>query len=124
MTKLLAVYGTLKKGYHNYNIYLEEIPSLFEGYVPLLFQLYSNGRYPMLVKSDYVNNIYIEVYEVSDDKFTEIINLEEPFGYHYEKIEITRINEFVEVFVYSRGIPPEEFVLIESGNWESTIPWE
>ncbi|MCE7736247.1 MAG: hypothetical protein GPJ54_15305 [Candidatus Heimdallarchaeota archaeon] len=123
MTKLLAVYGTLKKGYHNHEVHLKDLITRFEGFVTLPFQLYSNGRYPMLVKSQYLSDIFIEVYEVSDDKFVEIIKLEEPFGYHYEKIEIMKINEFVEVFVYSSGIPPEEFTLIESGNWVGTIPW-
>ncbi len=124
LTRLLAVYGTLKQGYHNHNVYLEGSQRIFEGFVTIPFQLYSNGRYPMLIKSKLRSNIYIEVYEVSDKKFIEIIKLEEPFGYNYEKIEISEFNEFVEIFVYASDLPPAEFDLIESGNWVGTIPWK
>lgn len=124
MTKLLAVYGTLKKGYRNNEVYLTNLNPKFEGFVKLPFELYTNGRYPMIVKSGQLNNVYLEVYEISDDQFTEITKLEEPFGYHYERIEIAEINDFVEVFVFTAGIPPSEFSSVESGNWKGTVPWD
>ncbi len=123
MTKLLAVYGTLKKGYYNHEIHLKGLTTQFEGFLTLPFQLFTNGRYPMIIKSKDMSKIYFEIYEVSENTFSDIIKLEEPFGYHYEKIEITDLNDFAEVFVFTKGKPPSEFILVENGNWENTMPW-
>jgi gamma-glutamylcyclotransferase (GGCT)/AIG2-like uncharacterized protein YtfP len=121
---LLAVYGTLKQGYYNYNEFLTGLNPIYKGFIESKFQLYSNGRYPMIVHSEELNKIYFEVYQVSNDKFKEIIQLEEPFGYHHETFWIPELNQNADTFVFSSGIPPEEFLLVKSGNWESTIPWE
>ena len=122
-TRLLAVYGTLKKGYYNYTVYLKGYKSIFEGFVNIQYKLYTNGRYPMIVKSQDMSNVYLEVYEVDEDKFNQIYKLEEPFGYHSDIIEISEINENVNIFVFSDNFPPDEFVLVSDGNWKSTVPW-
>jgi gamma-glutamylcyclotransferase (GGCT)/AIG2-like uncharacterized protein YtfP len=119
----LAVYGTLKQGYYNYNKYLKEFKPVYTGFIEVKFQLHSNGRYPMIIHSPETNNIYFEIFEISTRKFEEIIELEEPYGYHYETIEIPNLNQRVEVFVYTAGGPPSEFNIVENGIWEPTIPW-
>jgi gamma-glutamylcyclotransferase (GGCT)/AIG2-like uncharacterized protein YtfP len=121
--KLVAVYGTLKKNLHNYNVYLAGYEPVFTGFVDMKYQLFSNGRYPMAVNSNEKHSIYIEIYNVEISKFEQLVALEEPFGYHYESIRVTEIDEDVEIFVYTTGIPPDEFSLVESGNWEPTIEW-
>ncbi len=78
----------------------------------------------MIVKSDELSDIYLEVYEVDDAKFDQIKALEEPFGYNYEKIQIPGIEEFVYIFVFSKNQSPEEFYNIPNGDWKPTIPWD
>lgn len=122
--RLLAVYGTLKKGYYNYNAYLKGFEPIFEGFVKIKYKLYSNGRYPMIIKSKDLSNIFVEVYIVEENLFTQIKALEEPFGYHYTSIQILEINESVNIFVYSKSLPPNEFLFVPDGNWKATIPWD
>ena len=65
------MYGTLKKGYHNHEVHLKGLITRFEGFITLPFELYTNGRYPMIVKSENLSQIYIEIYEVSDNVFVD-----------------------------------------------------
>ena len=122
-SRLLAVYGTLKKNFHNYNVYLKEYEPIFSGFVKLNYKLYSNGRYPMIVKSNLLSEIFVEVYEIDDNKFNQINELEEPFGYIYTSIEIPNVNKNVDIFIFSSGKPPKEFYFVPDGNWEPTIGW-
>lgn len=78
----------------------------------------------MIIKSEDLSDIFLEVYEVDDVKFDQIYALEEPFGYHYDEIEIPGIKEIINVFVFSNNKPPEEFHHVPSGNWKPTIPWD
>lgn len=118
---LLAVYGTLKQGFHNYHVYLDNIKPIKSGSFTIPFTLHSNGRYPMVVQASRYHPIYLEIFEISEELFVQITELEEPFGYHVEHIVINNLD--CKIYVYNETSPPKEFEFILSGNFQATIEW-
>ena len=93
--KKIAVYGTLKKGYPLHS-WLND--SKFLSYDKVHGTLYINGggSIPYLVKRD-KGNIRVEVYEVSEEKFSSLKNMEENAGY---KTELTKLKSGEEAYVF------------------------
>ncbi|MHA2502659.1 MAG: gamma-glutamylcyclotransferase family protein [Candidatus Kariarchaeaceae archaeon] len=118
---LLAVYGTLKQGNHNHDVKLARDP-VFAGIVDMKAKMYTNGRYPMLVKDDGGQSIVLEVYDITDAELRSIDDLEEPFDYHREQISVADL-EGVWVYYYTPGVPPKEFRFVESGNFSKDVEW-
>ena len=118
---LMGVYGTLKQGNQNHQIHLDQ-KSIFSGYVDFHAKMYSNGRYPMLVKTLTLQQIYFEIYEISDDQLVSIDGLELPFGYHRELCEFDQVGQ-AWVYFYSSSIIPNDFILVESGCFEKEREW-
>ncbi|MHA2251728.1 MAG: gamma-glutamylcyclotransferase family protein [Candidatus Kariarchaeaceae archaeon] len=120
--ELLAVYGTLKQGNHNFDVHLAPLIPLKSGYFEMQAKIYTNGRYPMLVRSNMKNQIYLEIYMISDDKLAEIDKLELPFGFHREKL-FTDDLKGIWIYYYTTGVPPKEFELIDNGNFKASKVW-
>lgn len=92
--KLIACYGSLKKGYYNN-------PALgtdaeFKGEHSVRAVMYSNGSYPKLYhpdcpgdpfEEDKQRNHVLEVYEINDNAYRRIENMELGAGYVTEQIE-------------------------------------
>ena len=115
---LVALYGTLKVGHFNYERYLKgEVPTTAL-FLELPFELYANDEYPMLVPT--VNakrhRIWVEIFEVDDDKLRELDALEAPYGYWRESVVVEELGDNVEVYLHSTP-PPTGFVRVESGKW-------
>ncbi|MHA2403633.1 MAG: gamma-glutamylcyclotransferase family protein [Candidatus Kariarchaeaceae archaeon] len=122
MTRLLAVYGTLKQRHHNYEVYLAPRRPVVSGFFKLDVNIYTNGRYPMLVKSNNEQSIFLEIYEISEDLLSKIDKLESPFGYHREILQLGDLKD-VWIYYYTKGTPPDGFTRIESGNFEASVKW-
>ena len=118
---LLAVYGTLKKGHHNHEVHLNR-PPIYANIINLNATMYSNGRYPMLIRSDQNNDIFIEIYELTQEELLKIDELETPFGYSRSLIELPNFDPFW-IYYYDDNKPPQEFHQIISGNFEKEIEW-
>jgi gamma-glutamylcyclotransferase (GGCT)/AIG2-like uncharacterized protein YtfP len=118
---LVAVYGTLKQGNHNHDVQLARDP-VFHGTISLPLRMFSNGRYPMLVHSDDLHDIVLEVYEVNDAELSSLDDLEYPFDYHREQFVIGDY-EGVWVYLYTPGTPPEGFRLVQSGDFHKELEW-
>ena len=61
---LVALYGTLKVGYFNYELHLQGALPVDSRSVELPFEMYKNGEYPMLVPSSERHPIWVELFEV------------------------------------------------------------
>lgn len=92
--KLIACYGSLKKGYYNHG-WLGE-GAEFKGIYSVRGVMYSNGAYPKLYKIDPESlketnlrerDYVVEVYEISEPKFNGIEMMELGAGYVTEHIE-------------------------------------
>lgn len=97
VTKLIAVYGSLKKGKHNHRIIEEED---FIGTTSVRGTLYSLGSYPALVEGSEEEHL-AEVYSVSDSRYQTIRNMELRSGYKEVECECyLGDGEFVKAIVY------------------------
>jgi len=117
MTKLIFVYGTLKKGHYNHYI-LEHDNVKFLGDATLNdYAMWKIFSYPAIYpESNY--NVKGEVYEVPEDIFDEINELETMYNYHPETVSVTtnsQTHDDVIVFVWNRK--PNEFEIIKDGNF-------
>ncbi len=116
----MGVYGTLKQGHHNYNTFLSPRKPIVAGKFDIPYTLYSNGRYPMLVRKDH-SEVFLEIYEITMELFRKIHDFEAPFGYHVETIAIE--GRKVNLFVYDKAEAPPEFKLVAEGNFHAEIDW-
>ncbi len=117
---LMGVYGTLKRGHHNYGTFLAPRDPVFEGRFEIPFTLYSNGRYPMLIKQGHAE-VFLEVYEVPEKLFQQIAEFETSFGYHVEILELN--GQPINLFVYDKTVVPPGFKLVETGDFQAEIEW-
>ncbi len=113
---LVAVYGTLKTGKDNYARFLPGRTPAFRGFVQISYRLYANGMYPMLVPVDGKSRVFVEIFDVDEDKVRELDALEEPYDYWRETVHIDEWGKDVEIYVHAAP-PPGGFELVPSGEW-------
>lgn len=119
--KLVAVYGSLRKGLYNSNIM--EDSELIGMYDTLpIYEMYSiGGSYPGLIHGGNTS-IKMEVYKVNQKVLDRLDRLE---GYekgkeehnHYNKLEINTPFGKAYTYIYNRGV--ERLVRVDSGDWKS-----
>src|SRR5262245_24310445 len=114
---LIAVYGTLKTGEENYARLLPGRTSAFRGFVQIPYRMYENGAYPMLVPSPSRCPIFVEVFDVDEDKVRELDALEEPYDYWRETVHLAEWARDVEIYVHAAP-PPNGFEAVPSGVWK------
>ncbi len=115
---LVALYGTLKVGHFNYERYLKGETPTHALFVELPFEMYTNDAYPMLVPT--MNGerhpIWVEIFEVDDDKMREFDALEAPYGYGRESVFVEKLGENVAIYLHAAPAPPG-FTRVASGKW-------
>ena len=90
---LLAVYGTLRKGFKNHEL-LEGCELVWEGYVELPYEMVVDSEcIPYLVPIEGLRKIYVEVYRVREDDLAKLDDFE----------EVPRVYVRVEVYVHPVG---------------------
>lgn len=116
--KLIAVYGTLRKGCGNHQHFLRNAEFKGEFATEPVYSLYTLGGFPGL-KEDGNTSVQMEVYEVTPEEAVLIDSLE---GYtpgrtphFYDKKEIETPWGTAGVYIYVRDILEKN--LIESGDW-------
>ena len=86
---LVAVYGTLKKGYSNYNTYLRNAKYVGSGVTKDKYPLVINGLPYMVDKKGVGHNVEVDVFKVSNASFKSIDRLEgHPKWYRRKEIPI------------------------------------
>lgn len=115
---LVALYGTLKVGYFNYEKHLKgEMPTTAL-FAELPFELYANDEYPMLVPAadGERHRVWVEIFDVNDQQLRDLDALEEPYGYWRESVYIEALGEDVGIYLHAAP-PPDEFTRLASGKW-------
>lgn len=113
----VAVYGSLKRGFHNHQHYMDPRGFRFVGIflsVPK-FHMVSMGRYPAVVKDHEMHHIRAEVYEVLDEAYlSQIDRLEgHPNWYKRETVTFCKENHLygsdtiVDAEMYMLSSPPD-----------------
>ncbi len=109
---LVAVYGTLRRGMENHHM-LRRASLLWEGFVRIPYKLVVCGDTPYLVKSNDVNRIYIEVYEVDEELLRELDDFEN-VPLEYRRVEIETPVGRAWIYVASRDV---ECVEVPEGDY-------
>lgn len=114
---LYAVYGTLRKGFGNYQRILEGTDSEFLGteraYIP--FKMVSLGGFPGLVPSN-DTKITLEVFRINNPAIERQLDLLEGYPDFYEKTKIaTQWGEANIYYLHSERY--KNYPVIPSGDW-------
>lgn len=110
----IITYGTLKKGFYNYNRFMGN--AKFLGNVHITgYKMYSNGTYPAIVKSDVPSDLISgELYEIEDDNFNIIRDVELRAGYYMDTYKMR--GEDIPLFVMDKSqVDNEKWQLVEDG---------
>lgn len=119
MKKLCAVYGSLKKGYSNHNMFLGRATYIGKTITNPKYTMYSLGGFPGIVEKGNTA-IHLEIYEVTESEDKNIESLEgyrkdSPESSFYLKKEIN--TEFGKASIYIFNKKSDELPIIETGNW-------
>lgn len=114
----VAVYGTLKTGYENYERYLAGKAPEASLFVSVPFRMVANAEYPMLVPSPdgRRSRIHVEVFVVDDDELARLDALEAPYGYWRETVYLEELGADVGIYLHPAPAP-EGFDPVPSGSW-------
>ena len=115
---LIAVYGTLRKGFGNYNNHLTNAEYLGTFNTPPIYSLYDLGGFPGL-KNNGTTSVVMEVYSVNPQEAYGVDRLEgysenqTPYFYDKQPIETPWGTAGVYVYVNNlSGVP-----IVESGDY-------
>lgn len=87
MKNNMGVYGTLKKGYRLHG-YLGEDTKLIKETEVEGYELFDTGiGYPLIVPSK-KKSVFMEIYEVDEDRFTNTTAMEQSAGYKTKEITV------------------------------------
>ena len=117
MTQLVAVYGTLKRGYGNHR-WAERDGAEFvgEGYTDKLFAMF-DGPFPRVIDNG-SDAIAVEVFKIPDSP-TNMDMLEgHPSHFRRELVEVMVNKKKEEAWMYLYQYPTEGMTHIQSGKWE------
>lgn len=116
----IAVYGTLRKGFDNYQYLLSDQEFLGQEIVSLPFKMVSLGGFPGLVASETNNNAVIEVFNVDEEVFRSVDGLE---GYprFYDRTRIKTSYGDAWIYFLADKNSYEYRTVIPNGDWSIYI---
>lgn len=117
---LVAVYGTLRRGFGNYMHYLSKEKYIGQYETDPIYTMYSLGAFPGVVKNGQTS-IVMEVFEIDTNKLASLDGLEGYRGmgrnnmYNREKIKTPYGDAFTYIYNNKHTDGLEE---VESGDWK------
>jgi len=115
MTKLVAVYGSLRQGLHNHRV-LGDSPMVGMGSVNG-FGLYSLGAYPAISSDGKHVPVVVELYEVDNISMSRLDRLEGyPSYYNRRIVDVHTEDGIQKAWIYFQQGEPSD-IFIESGDW-------
>ena len=113
---IVAVYGTLRKGSGNHRL-LEDCKFVGEAKTNDKFTMYSHGGFPSIAKGGPKDtNIKVELYEVSNQRTSDSLDMLEGYPGWYDKKKINIDDKEVYIYTMQESIKSNRPV-IESGDW-------
>lgn len=113
MSRIIAVYGSLRKGLGNHRV-LGDSKLLSTERVKIPWRMVSLSAYPGLVPSDKIEDIVVELYEVTESTYRGVECLEGYPSFYQKALIPTSLGE-VEVYVLERGY--DDYPPVKSGDW-------
>ena len=127
MNKLIAVYGTLRKGQSNHHVLGD---SLFIKTTRLKgFLMYGVDSFPAVIRGTEKDEITVEIYRVNDPEILKELDLLEGFDrtnpqsqnslYTIQEITIKEVEEPIEIYTFDHHpeIVHQIGPLLKSGDW-------
>ena len=118
-TKLLAVYGTLRRGQSNYNYFLKDVPIYTFGEYLGGFRMSTFGGFPAIFRASQEKAVVVDIFNLSeqDEELLDRIDSME-FGVGYVR-EVVETSSGYEVMVYVMPDDQADFFPedIPSGDW-------
>ena len=112
---LVAVYGTLKKGFRNNGV-LGNSELVGVDYTPEHFTMYdTNCGFPAVVQNG-DSSITVEVYKITSESVAINLDMLEGFPRMYGKTEINTICGKAIIYTYNCDV--SQMRVIESGTWD------
>ncbi len=113
MTRVF-IYGSLKKGFYNHQRCNMDKAQFIINTVIHNAKLFSLGSYPaVILDGEEADIVYGEIYDIPDDVFKPIQQMEIGAGYSQRTISIN--DENVEIFVFDQD--SSGFKRVVDGNW-------
>lgn len=111
---LVAVYGSLKKGFYNHGLIK---PYKYLGTDRIVgFDMYNLGAFPGIKPGE--GSISIEVYDVDNQEGLDALDRLEGYPQLYDKqIVDTKYGKAI-IYVYNMELNPNYDLLVETGIWE------
>ena len=98
---LVAVYGTLKKGYHNYHSYLTSSKYVGKGETKEKYPLIIQGLPYLIEKRGVGHNVEVDVFKVSSGVLAQLDRLEgHPNWYRRKQIDIVTKGKVLKCWIY------------------------
>lgn len=119
MSKLVAAYGTLRKGFGNNRAYLSNQKHLGTGKTVEKFKMYASGI-PFVVKDEKEDNIVVDVYEVEDGRPMNSVDALEghPRWYKREEIDIDLKGKIIKAWLYFMPLAnKEKLTYVKQGDY-------
>ncbi len=119
-TKLIATYGSLRKGQYNYERFCEAYPNEIK-YIKTIstygYKLYSLGPYPGVKVGNHMDDIILDLLEVSERVY-DIINRME-IGAGYRAQFLSHEKKVYTIYIYQGMV--FEVDRIDHGNWSKYL---
>lgn len=124
----LAVYGTLRKGFGNYEVYLKneindgKAKFIGKGKTLNKYTMYCSGI-PFVIEGKETSNIMVEVYEINDNDVVRRIDILEghPYVYRRKIVPIVLDNgKIIDAWLYfyiANDLEDYEMIVVESGDY-------
>lgn len=116
----IAVYGSLRLDEYNYNYFKSRYPNEIKFIKTIAisgYKLYSLGSYPGIKETSDNTELVIDIFEVSENVYSMITDMELCSGYKIKKLDIDNIP--TTLYVYTANIA--NCTLVESGDWSKYL---
>ena len=120
---LLAVYGTLRRGFRNH-VLLRGCELVWEGFTVLPYEMVvDESCIPYLVPCDGLRRVYVEVYRVDDERLRVLDEFEDvPREYIRVEVYVHPVG-FAHIYVAPRP-PPRAMKTVEGGDFRAFVSSE
>lgn len=118
--KKIVVYGSLRKGHGNHRYLLSDSKLVSEEVINIPFKMVSLGGFPGLIPSKENNGITVEIYEVTDDTYKAVEQLEGYPNFYQKALVPTSLGE-LEIYVLLSPRYAVNPTFVENGDWNSYL---
>lgn len=116
--KRIYTYGSLRLNEYNYNFFVERYGEENFKHIKTKtitgYELYSLGSYPVIIPVEEEIPLVVDEFEVSDEVFKSIHNMEIGAGYYAQEVDGN-------IIYYMEKVPSWNAGKVDSGDWSKYL---